>query len=110
MIRKRRSPTGLAAFAAGAAAMCGALSVRATTSPPAAPAPGGQAVYERHCASCHGPAGRGDGPAAPFLTPRPRDFTLGRYKLRTTETGSLPTDEDIVRSVREGLPGSAMPA
>jgi len=63
-----------------------------------------------YCASCHGATGQGDGPAAPFLTPRPRDFTSGRYKLRTTESGNVPTDDDLERSVREGMPGSAMPA
>ena len=41
------------------------------------------------------PSGKGDGPAAHLLTPRPRDFTTGRYKIRSTETGSLPTDEDL---------------
>src|SRR5439155_4127417 len=44
------------------------------------------------------------------MTPRPRDFTVGRYKIRSTETGSVPVDEDLLRSVRQGLYGSAMPA
>ena len=70
----------------------------------------GRAVYDRRCAECHGPAGAGDGPASFLLIPRPRDFTLARYKIRSTETGSLPTDDDLARSVRQGLPGSAMPA
>ena len=86
----------------------GAPHAQATTSSTAAPR--GKAVYDQHCAECHGATGHGDGPAAPFLTPRPRDFTAGRYKLRTTESGSVPTDDDLARSVREGLPGSAMPA
>ena len=37
-------------------------------------------------------------------------MTAGRYKLRTTESGSVPTEDDSARSVREGMPGSAMPA
>jgi mono/diheme cytochrome c family protein len=81
--------------------------------PPAAAVGGparGREVYESHCVECHGPSGKGDGPAASMLMPRPRDFTGGDYKIRSTETGSLPTDEDIVSSVRRGLPGSAMPA
>jgi mono/diheme cytochrome c family protein len=41
--------------------------------------------------------------------PRPRDFTLGRYKIRSTETGSVPTDDDLIHSVKKGLYGSAMP-
>jgi cytochrome c oxidase cbb3-type subunit 2 len=54
-------------------------------------------------------SGRGDGPAAHLLVPRPRDFTLGRYKIRSTESGSVPSDDDLLRSVRKGLYGSAMP-
>jgi cytochrome c oxidase cbb3-type subunit 2 len=69
----------------------------------------GATVYAAHCAECHGPAGRGDGPASFVLSPRPRDFSTGSYKIRTTETGSIPTDEDLLRSVRRGLAGTAMP-
>jgi cytochrome c oxidase cbb3-type subunit 2 len=72
--------------------------------------PRGKAVYEAHCVECHGPTGRGDGPSASYLTPRPRDLTSGKYKIRSTETGSVPTDDDLSRSVRQGLPGTAMPA
>lgn len=79
----------------------------AATSAPAAPR--GKAVYEAHCAECHGLEGKGDGPAAFLLIPRPRDFSSARYKIRSTETGSLPTDDDLLRSIRQGLPGSAMP-
>ena len=68
----------------------------------------GRAVYQEHCVECHGEAGQGDGPAAYLLVPRPRDFTLGRYKIRSTESGSIPTDDDLLRSVRKGLYGSAM--
>jgi len=31
-------------------------------------------IFEERCSSCHGPQGRGDGPAAENLKPRPRDF------------------------------------
>jgi mono/diheme cytochrome c family protein len=34
----------------------------------------GRAVYAVHCTSCHGPEGRGDGPAAGALDPRPADL------------------------------------
>ena len=77
--------------------------------PPPAASSRGRQVYETHCVECHGESGRGDGPAAMSLVPHPRDFTSGRYKIRSTETGSLPTDDDLLRSVRTGLPGSAMP-
>jgi len=87
----------------------------APTGPAAAAAPSesaarGKRVYDTRCVECHGKTGIGDGPAAPMLMPRPRDFTAGRYKLRSTETGSIPTDEDLLRTVRQGVYGSAMPA
>jgi mono/diheme cytochrome c family protein len=69
----------------------------------------GKRVYDAHCVECHGRDGRGDGPAASTLVPRPRDFTSGRYKIRSTETGSLPTDEDLARTIRRGMAGSSMP-
>lgn len=69
----------------------------------------GKTIYTQKCVECHGTSGRGDGPAVPFLTPRPRDFTAGKYKLRSTETGTLPTDDDLIRSVEQGMAGSAMP-
>jgi mono/diheme cytochrome c family protein len=72
-------------------------------------APRGKAVYDQYCVECHGKDGKGDGPAAMTLVPHPRDFTSGRYKIRSTETGSIPTDDDLVRSVKQGLYGSAMP-
>jgi cbb3-type cytochrome c oxidase subunit III len=72
--------------------------------------PRGKAVYDKHCVECHGADGKGDGPSAFYLAPHPRDFSTGRYKIRTTETGSVPTDDDLVRSVRQGLYGTAMPA
>jgi len=69
----------------------------------------GKAVYDVRCAECHGAEGKGDGPGAAYLNPRPRDFSTGKYKIRTTETGSVPTDEDLIRTVRQGLYGTAMP-
>jgi cbb3-type cytochrome c oxidase subunit III len=71
--------------------------------------PRGKAVYDAHCVECHGTAGRGDGPSAAYLVPRPRDFTSGKYKIRTTESGTVPTDDDLIASVRRGLYGTAMP-
>jgi cytochrome c oxidase cbb3-type subunit 2 len=70
----------------------------------------GKRVYDAHCVECHGRNGRGDGPSAALVVPRPLDFTSGKYKIRSTETGSLPTDDDLIASVSNGLPGSSMPA
>ncbi len=69
----------------------------------------GQTIYETRCWFCHGEDADGDGPVARYLWPRPRDFTLGSYKLRTTQSGELPTDEDLFRTVTLGIPGTAMP-
>ena len=70
----------------------------------------GKTVYDGHCVECHGAEGHGDGPASPMLTPKPRDFTAARFKIRSTESGHLPTDDDLARSIGSGIPGSAMPA
>ncbi|GAB4580086.1 MAG: hypothetical protein Fur0022_28250 [Anaerolineales bacterium] len=69
----------------------------------------GAQIYAERCALCHGPDGQGDGPAAPSMIPRPRDFTLGLYKYKTTPAGQPPSDEDLARIIREGLTASAMP-
>ncbi len=70
----------------------------------------GRALYFRRCSFCHGLLGDGEGPAAKYLDPRPRDFTLGTFKFRTTQSGELPTNEDLYRTVSRGLPGTAMQA
>jgi mono/diheme cytochrome c family protein len=49
----------------------------ACTRPDEPPTAGAQ-LYARYCASCHGVAGRGDGPAAPALSPPPTDLTALR--------------------------------
>ncbi|MFQ5742951.1 MAG: c-type cytochrome [Acidobacteriota bacterium] len=68
----------------------------------------GQAVYTRYCAACHGSQGDGQGRAAYLLFPKPRNFQRGQFKLRSTAQGRPPTDQDLVRTVREGIPGTSM--
>lgn len=68
----------------------------------------GKVIYFKRCSFCHGLLGDGDGPAAYQLIPRPRDFTKGLYKFRSTGSGELPTDEDLFRVISRGLPGTAM--
>ena len=70
----------------------------------------GRRVYDDRCWFCHGEDGDGEGPVAPYLWPRPRDFTAASYMFRTTESGELPTDEDLFRTISLGLPGTAMPS
>ncbi len=69
----------------------------------------GQALYERWCAGCHGDTGAGDGEAAAYMLPRPRDFTRAVYQIRTTASGELPSDDDLRRVLDDGMPGTAMP-
>lgn len=70
----------------------------------------GKGVYMSNCQVCHGVKGDGKGDYANVLTSRPRDFTTGVFKFRSTPTGSLPTDDDLRRTVLRGIPKSGMPA
>jgi len=69
----------------------------------------GEHLYRMRCVRCHGKNGDGNGPLADILDPRPRDFTAGMFKFRTTATGELPTDEDLFRTISRGIPGTTMP-
>jgi len=70
----------------------------------------GEAVYAKRCLQCHGEDGDGLGPAAERLNPPPRDFTFGLYKFKTSAfDDDLPNDEDLLRMIRDGMPGTAMP-
>ncbi|HEY0665350.1 MAG TPA: cbb3-type cytochrome c oxidase subunit I [Gallionella sp.] len=73
--------------------------------------PRGRQVYLRRCVGCHGERGDGRGPSARFLNPKPRDFTSGIFKFRSTagDANSLPSDEDLFITVSHGLWGTAMP-
>ena len=42
-------------------------------------APLGARMFAQQCAVCHGPDGNGNGPAAPSMFPRPRDFSSGNF-------------------------------
>ncbi|MBI3077185.1 MAG: c-type cytochrome, partial [Deltaproteobacteria bacterium] len=68
----------------------------------------GKALYEKKCAVCHGAQGRGDGPAEFVLFPKPRDLTKGTFKIRSTPT--IPTDQDLFRTISQGMPGTSMPS
>jgi len=68
----------------------------------------GKVVYERKCMLCHGEKGDGKGPAAEELSPAPRDFVSGVYKIRTT-SDKVPSDQDLFRIITDGMPGTSMP-
>jgi hypothetical protein len=68
----------------------------------------GREVYTHFCRPCHGDAGDGKGPAATGLRPPPRDLRLGVYKFAAVAGGQLPRDADFVRTLRQGLHGTAM--
>ena len=61
----------------------------------------GRQIYATHCLTCHGCAGKGDGPYAMMNNARPAN-------LRDTKFQSLPVRFDFWR-VSEGVPGTVMP-
>ena len=69
----------------------------------------GQAVYQERCVQCHGVSGDGNGPAAKYMYPRPRDYRKGVFKFASTLYGYHPLREDLVRTVRQGVRGTSMP-
>lgn len=70
----------------------------------------GRYVYQRNCLTCHGARGDGKGDMAEGMFPKPRPFASGTFKYRSTPIGSLPTDADLARTVRNGISGTSMPA
>ena len=69
----------------------------------------GQAVYMRRCVQCHGVNGDGDGPAAKYMYPRPRDYTRGIFKFTSTPYGGKPRRDDLLATLRRGVTGTSMP-
>lgn len=70
----------------------------------------GAAVYNKRCVQCHGVTGDGNGPAAEFMFPRPRDYRKGIFKFTTTPYGSKPRRSDLVSTVKRGIKGTSMPS
>jgi mono/diheme cytochrome c family protein len=60
----------------------------------------GEKVFQQRCVLCHGPEGRGNGPASAALKPPPRNFHDAAYMHSKT-------DDELLTSVRNGK--SAMP-
>lgn len=79
----------------------------------------GKKVYESRCIICHGPDGDGKGLIGVVHRVEkkglvwniyPRDYTAGVFKFRTTPTGCLPTEDDLLRVVTNGISRSYMPS
>ncbi len=69
----------------------------------------GKTIFEKRCYYCHGFNGAGDGPVVPRLDPKPRNFRDAHFKFRTTPFNTLPTEDDLFRTITKGVPGTAMP-
>ncbi|HEU4418246.1 MAG TPA: c-type cytochrome, partial [Planctomycetota bacterium] len=67
----------------------------------------GAVLYARHCAACHGEDGSSDTIAADLLRPRPTQLRHGLFKLVSTTNG-VPSEDDLVATLRRGMPGSTM--
>ena len=62
----------------------------------------GKALFAQNCASCHGDAGNGDGPAGAALDPKPRNLHKG------TEFRFGAGDLAVFRTIKYGVEGSGM--
>lgn len=60
----------------------------------------GRAIYERHCADCHGAEGRGDGKQAISLSPRPGNLISAQTSAKS--------DQDLLKIIANGRPRTAM--
>lgn len=79
----------------------------------------GQKSYQVRCLLCHGEQGDGNGPVGIIrraekngrvLEIHPRDLTMAVFRFRSTPTGCLPDDQDILDIISNGVPRSFMPS
>lgn len=64
--------------------------------PDAAVVEQGKAIYTDQCQSCHGAEGKGDGPAARFLSPPARDLSSGEFQH--AEDGTVAAVAEVIRT------------
>lgn len=75
-----------------------------------APTGSPKGLYREHCVHCHGINGDGAGPTAAFLNPYPRDYREGWFKFKSTRLPDRPTVANLMRTLHEGIAGTAMPS
>ena len=113
---RRRERASLYAASFAVAMIGGVLYARASLAPPlpqdvralrnpfppdTASIARGRELYEQNCVSCHGLSGRGDGPLAASLRPRPADFRV--------HMAAGHTDGELFTGLSKGVPGTSMP-
>ena len=73
----------------------------------------GSYYYRINCLHCHGVTGNGRGPTSRWVNPHPRDYRRGLFKFQSTnqlsETQQKPSRADLMRTLQEGIEGTAMP-
>src|SRR5262245_51973358 len=70
----------------------------------------GKQLFAAECAGCHGVNGDGKGVADAEMQPRPRDLTSGKFKLRSTRATAPISDDELLATITNGIPGTAMPS
>lgn len=69
----------------------------------------GRELFVRHCAGCHGMDAKGNGEAAVFFNSKPRNLVESEFKFRTTPSGTLPSRDDLLRTITRGIKTAGMP-
>ncbi len=79
-----------------------ALALAAPAAFAAGDAAAGKKNYDTLCFTCHGAAGKGDGPTGAALTPPPRDFSIGDFKFDADKNGTPGEDTDLKLVIKNG--------
>ncbi|MCK6553494.1 c-type cytochrome [Candidatus Binatia bacterium] len=85
------------ALACGAVGAAWATSVAAADDVPAATMTEAEGIFKTRCSTCHGPTGKGDGPASAGLNPKPRDMSDAAWQKSVT-------DDAIEKIIKSGGP------
>jgi len=94
---------GAAALASAQGTEASGASVKNPVAANAGSIAAGKKLYDTQCASCHGPAGKGDGKGGALLKPLPANFTDDEWKHGST-------DGDLFTTIRDGVKQTGMAA